>query len=503
MAYQKQNFEDKAVLFASELNHMEDGIANATDSVEALEEHVQDVKRAAHVIELTNFLYGHKGKTVATESASAYHGIITSVGAIQVPVTPDKKYVLVVDIINNTETRAALSIMSQFRKKGTNTSVGKRSNSSALSYVEVGVSNYYATEYTFTEAYNVWLYLHTQGTSGKAFDITVSRIFLIEVDLDDTFDYIEYLKALECTPTVLFGDTIEHTEMRVDALESVINPEIAKVYCWGDSQTGGGHDSTCNSYPYYLQELIGDSMTVTNYGNGGENINAIAFRVGSMPLYIEPFTLPIDTSQVAVTTVLASGKSKSNLFAGWNAANPVTVGGISCYLRNTGTIARVSAGSSEVVFDRPVLAVPPKAVKTLTGVHIFQVGANGGFSGIDEYIDIVRSMVNTISSVEKKYIIICPWHDGFASNFDSMTYADIIDRLYDAFGEHVLDIRAYLIGYGLADNELTATETDESNIASGIVPASLRYDAIHMNQYGYSSQAKKVYQFGKDLGYWE
>lgn len=70
------------------------------------------------------------------------------------------------------------------------------------------------------------------------------------------------------------------------------------------------------------------------------------------------------------------------------------------------------------------------------------------------------------------------------------------------YGAHFADIRKYLLDYGLADNNITPTEQDNQDIQSGEIPSSLRYDAVHLNNYGYSVVAHQVYERGKFLGYW-
>ena len=72
----------------------------------------------------------------------------------------------------------------------------------------------------------------------------------------------------------------------------------------------------------------------------------------------------------------------------------------------------------------------------------------------------------------------------------------------DYFGDHYLDIRDYLLEYGLADADVTPTQQDTTDISNGEIPTSLRIDTVHFNTAGYTVIANCVYKKGVELGYW-
>lgn len=74
--------------------------------------------------------------------------------------------------------------------------------------------------------------------------------------------------------------------------------------------------------------------------------------------------------------------------------------------------------------------------------------------------------------------------------------------LYDAFGEHFLNTRLYLMENALSDCGLTPTENDIIDIQTGNLPEQIRADFTHFNSYGYYSKAKAIYLKGIELGYW-
>ena len=64
-----------------------------------------------------------------------------------------------------------------------------------------------------------------------------------------------------------------------------------------------------------------------------------------------------------------------------------------------------------------------------------------------------------------------------------------------------LDIRSYILQYGLQDNGLTATSADTEAINNGVIPPSLKKagDEVHFNYYGYKTIGKIASQRLKEL----
>jgi hypothetical protein len=70
------------------------------------------------------------------------------------------------------------------------------------------------------------------------------------------------------------------------------------------------------------------------------------------------------------------------------------------------------------------------------------------------------------------------------------------------WGRRYVDVRGYLINYGLSDAGVTPTSQDIADIAAGIVPSSLRSDALHLNTSGYIIVAALVKLRLKELGWY-
>ena len=129
----------------------------------------------------------------------------------------------------------------------------------------------------------------------------------------------------------------------------------------------------------------------------------------------------------------------------------------------------------------------------------------------DELIDQYREMISEAGT--DRYIIISSTDD--PDDFEQIwgyTYEAIgledtwyEEKLSEAFGEHLLKGRQYLIERGLEINGLEETQEDIERAERGDISLQLRkpeIDNTHLNAEGYIALAHGVYERGKELGYW-
>ena len=79
---------------------------------------------------------------------------------------------------------------------------------------------------------------------------------------------------------------------------------------------------------------------------------------------------------------------------------------------------------------------------------------------------------------------------------------EINEYMKKYYGNKFVNLRDYILEYGLEDAGITPTNQDITDIASGEMPTSLRNDSVHFNAKGYQIVANCIYQQGKILGYW-
>jgi lysophospholipase L1-like esterase len=289
-----------------------------------------------------------------------------------------------------------------------------------------------------------------------------------------------------------------------------------EVYLWGDSLTDGSGSTSGNDYPSKLQTLLGSSYVVKNYGLAGEGCRKIAARRGAVPYYVEPFTIPASGSVSGVVVKDWEGTTVSNLFmrggqfdATWFslskfAINPVSINGVLGNLKQTAsgassyTFERLDTGSA-ITLTRPTLMSTYGNRLSPNHVDVYWMGTNDSISP-NNYafmIQYIKYMVGR-NECNDRYIVI-----GLtAKSYDSTIESDN-DKIRAEFGRNFLDVRKYLMSYGLQDAGLTPTTDDTNAIASGSVPPSLmKTDLVHFNDSGYNIIANQVYKKGQELGYW-
>lgn len=265
------------------------------------------------------------------------------------------------------------------------------------------------------------------------------------------------------------------------------------IDCWGDSLTNGvGADG--NGYPLKLAALLGDSYTVNKYGNSGEGCVGIAARQGGYDIYLEPFVLPT-TGTVAVEIYNNSNGIK---FTNTNGMNPCYIDGVQCEFSISGTdyyLKQVN-GIEDIPFNRPVKLNTLGSMVSKKHINIIWAGTNNTQEGaIDTIISSIQAMINNLN--HNRYIII-----GLTSKIYHSDIEDKNNKLCNVFGKYFLDIRRYILDFGLDDMGMTPTDDDNANIAEGEIPSSLLSDDAHFNETGYELISRLVYQKGKDLGYW-
>lgn len=142
-------------------------------------------------------------------------------------------------------------------------------------------------------------------------------------------------------------------------------------------------------------------------------------------------------------------------------------------------------------------------------VLIIEMGSNGGWDDYDELISQYKAMI--ANSGTQCYIIIGdtdnPDEAIDSENYNSSKEVGLNDTLWEAalreaFGEHFINMRTYLMQNALDITGKEANETDIENLLDGRVPDSIKYDYTHLNGYGYYAYGAGVYEKGVELGYW-
>lgn len=289
---------------------------------------------------------------------------------------------------------------------------------------------------------------------------------------------------------------------------------------WGDSLTagaGGGGVTTVNT----IGALSG--RQTFNGGIGGERSPDIAMRQGGNPLFLDfSGTIPASTTPVTVGVYRRNGTPVTTLIKqGTAGVNPVTAT-LPSGARVQGTLtwdgtnykfARLTAGPSVSVNRRiPILGA---GAAYRSWIQLLQPGRNNAAELAQIQEDTV-SMVDSLVPARKKFLVLGILN-GIASNGEpegpgTSSYAAIVahtDWALTKYGRRFVDIRRYLIDYGLADaksygllpSDFTPTTTDLANIAADTVPQTLRNDTLHLTGVGYTLVGRYVYERLVEMGW--
>ena len=295
---------------------------------------------------------------------------------------------------------------------------------------------------------------------------------------------------------------------------SKINGKVI-VSCWGDSLTRGVGvgNSYSKAYPYVLYGLL-DGRKVINCGVGGENTINIASRQGGLPNIVKPFTIPVNASKVEVKLTNIYGGSTGILLQGGSALDPTTgkyvmtaqinpcsingVEGTLTYENGKYYFSRSENGES-VIVSRPTPLITYAMKSMRDNINIIWIGTNGGFTTSAELIECIEAMIDYMSPINKKYIVIGIHH---LVSTVTETFETIEKNMAMHFGRHYINQRKYMIEYGLSDAGITPTVEDTTAISEDKIPPSLLYDTVHYNDKGYNIIANLAVERGKELGYW-
>lgn len=278
------------------------------------------------------------------------------------------------------------------------------------------------------------------------------------------------------------------------------------VTCWGDSLTAAG------TYPSALAAALG--VTVTNRGVGGESSRGVAARQGGAPLRLLPAGNQIPASggvavtfAPAVTWPLLQGPSTEHgTLGGVPGVLSITKQTPGSYTHEAGdvyTFTRDTPGSA-VPMARPTPFIPDIAVAALGDIQVLWAGRNNHLDTAQVLAD-VKAMIRYLEAGlrQPRYLVLSVIN-GHAEGTGTASHTAITtinNALAAEYGSRYIDVRSWLIAYGLADAAIRATVPDTSDIAADIVPPSLRSDAVHLTPAAYTSVARQVAKRVVELGW--
>lgn len=246
---------------------------------------------------------------------------------------------------------------------------------------------------------------------------------------------------------------------------------------------------------------VDNDEAVDNYGYGGENSTQVACTQGGLPLFVEPFTIPAETTAVQIHLFTPDHDGDLDLLKqnsrGYTGISIAGIIGNITWSSSKQHFTRAEAGTAMPV-TRPA-AVFSTLANRVNSRLIIEVGTNNDIDSdakIKKLLDEIGCMIR--HNGNEAYMVLGLTWRGNAHSIEE------VNRMMAArFGAHFLDIRTYLIKYGLDDAGITPTAADEAAIANNNVPPSLLDDEVHFNAACGDVIGTQIYNFGKELGMWE
>lgn len=289
---------------------------------------------------------------------------------------------------------------------------------------------------------------------------------------------------------------IEETE-EIGTESAPTQEKANRIICWGDSLTygQGGNGVT---YPSVLEEKF--NLKVKNYGIQGETARQIAIRMGLLKMTVGEFELPSEAIPVEVT-LWQGGEDPIMMRLGDCAINPCKIAGVEGELSyraedNKYYFTREKAGEEVLIEEGTEVETFASEDKRDSDIVILFAGTNlpPDKNTVGELIDIEQQMIQYLQT--ERYVVI-----GLTSKTLIPDIEPINEALSEAFGEHFLDIRSYLLEHGLEDAGLEPSEQDILDLEKGEIPSGIRVDEVHGNEVFYRIIGEQVAKKIEELGY--
>ena len=268
-----------------------------------------------------------------------------------------------------------------------------------------------------------------------------------------------------------------------------------RIVCWGDSLTASYDEKS--AYPDFLREISG--CEVINYGVENENTEMIAMREGGVRVNVKSTVIPADRQMIPLFLYADDDSPVFFLEYGEGGVNPCSICGIEGRLEKLNGsfyFTRSTQGERVAVPEGTQFKTFAMNDCSKDDVLVIFAGTNDmpDSDSVYDIIELMRAMLS--ESGCDKYVVIGMTCAGKMKEIDTVN-----EILANEFGEHFIDIRTYLLNYGLEDAGLNLTDGDKSDIQNGEIPRSLRRDYVHGNAQFYKLLAQQVYRKMQYLGY--
>lgn len=282
------------------------------------------------------------------------------------------------------------------------------------------------------------------------------------------------------------------------------------VYCWGDSLTQGIGGNVNGWHLISYPQVLSERCNAVNLGILSDNVPTIMARMGADAILLPACMIPASSAESVVvgnTTdgmSLESGRTAHLLKYGDCGLNPCYVNDTACvlfrdYASDTAEgqsirIRRLEDGDAlTVAANTKLITYGAKHYKG-NGLHIFWMGANGGYgsdtqhSNLDfsDYVEQLQKCVDYVAPAD--YLIVyARERKGYAQD-----EAEEVAVLKETFAGHLIDLLPQLRDRGLLYGE---TSQWDGTLKDGVPAVLDSGDGCHYSFYGYMAIGKIIWEY--------
>ena len=225
----------------------------------------------------------------------------------------------------------------------------------------------------------------------------------------------------------------------------------------------------------------------------------IAMRAGGIKLNVSASVIP---STCDMIPIFIESETKDSIFLldyGDAGINNCSIAGIEGTLRKINGsyyFTRSEEGDRKSLDDGTPFVTFAYNDASADDVIVLFTGTNDkpDPQSIYDIIDLQRSILNAAKC--SKYIVV-----GLTYNDGIKDIEAVNSILANEYGDNFLDLRTYLMNYGLEDANIHPTSTDMIDMSKGDIPSSLMRDYVHGNQHYHRLLANQIYRRMMYLGY--
>lgn len=483
----------------------QEALASIPEDYTELNGRVEQLSQEIGYFPITNMLYGAAHERVEKSVSAATGEFEVSSKTKGVPLVSGRRYLIYYSLLIGENTSdnwpAATAFLPYLRNIASNSNITTVEMTKTVQMGDWAVGDRLTFYGFFTPASDYanvggWVITIYGGTETKVADWIVDKLYLLDVtDLttEEATIIIGNLENVTGNKSHISGETkLDVIERRLVDLEAGRDIDV-DLLCWGDSLTAGAGGSG-TTYPAVCASEL--SLTYKNCGVGGETGNTISARQGGNNVIIPAgavngtYTVLKDIFGAEIKPLLQGNGS--------NSGNKLIVNGFECNLAYSSSTGYTISG-----YTGPALTVPDfarfagsdftgKIVCIWAGNNGVKVGNSSDASAV---IAIIDSMIAHIG--HSNYVVFTRWISGGTE----ATFATEDAEMLKHYGNKLFPVRKLLVENGLAIMGITPTAQDNTDIANGTVPTSLRSDGIHLNANGYTALGKMLANKIRALGY--